>query len=418
MNNNYPKSLTFSKKESNINLIINGQGVFIFENHDNNKDCCFRIYNNSQTDGLQIKFTINSVLVNYLRDNEPLIDPTNISGLSNKEGVYYWFSIDYQNQRLYAGIGEARIANLIYKHQFDQTKLNKSFLESLISINIPKIGFIKPLKLLRDPITENIPLLIKDTQKLTMDDIAKNTYLPTAHLSSVARQLYDCISGEKFELDTVEFPDFSKAIEYSIATPGCWCYEKIKDKSTEFNPDEPNILETYLRITLGQNNGESPGIPYVMEIWPPNHYSPIHNHAGSNAVIRVLYGNINVSLFSFLCTDPEGIEACCTHNFVKNNITWISPTLNQVHQLKNVDPVKTCITIQCYMYDGDNGTHYDYFDYIDNDGNKQQYEPDSDMDFVKFKQLIKQEWDNRPKLESEPELTKLSWIEYLRQLFC
>ena len=59
----------------------------------------------------------------------------------------------------------------------------------------------------------------------------------------------------------------------------------------------------------------------------------------------------------------------------------------------NLDTNKsTCITIQCYMYDENNNVHYDYFDYIDDNGNKQQYEPDSDMDFVSFKELIKNEW--------------------------
>ena len=53
-----------------------------------------------------------------------------------------------------------------------------------------------------------------------------------------------------------------------------------------------------------------------------------------------------------------------------------------------------CITLQCYMYDEANKSHYDYFDYIDSDGNKHQYEPDSDMDFVEFRERMKKEWAN------------------------
>jgi hypothetical protein len=85
-------------------------------------------------------------------------------------------------------------------------------------------------------------------------------------------------------------------------------------------------------------------------------------------------------------------------NTYKNDVTWISPGLNQIHQLKNLESNKdTCMTIQCYMYDNQNIKHYDYFDYIDNNNKIQQYEPDSDMDFVDFKQLMKQEWNNRVK---------------------
>jgi hypothetical protein len=82
-------------------------------------------------------------------------------------------------------------------------------------------------------------------------------------------------------------------------------------------------------------------------------------------------------------------------DFEKDAVTWISPALNQVHQLKNVDDVVTCVTIQCYMYDGEDAAHYDYFDYLDSEGKVQQFEPNSDMDFVAFKELIRKEWASR-----------------------
>jgi predicted metal-dependent enzyme (double-stranded beta helix superfamily) len=236
-----------------------------------------------------------------------------------------------------------------------------------------------------------VPLLVKDTEHLTMDLIASGNHLPKTNLSIVAQKLYDCISGKKFLLDSPEFPEFSKAIEHSIKTPGKWCYERLKQKATEFDKDKPNEKETYLRITLGENNGESPGIPYVMEIWPVGHYSPIHNHAGASAIIRVLRGSIHVSLFPFLSGDE--VEPFAKADFKQGDITWISPALNQVHQLHNLDSNKdTCITIQCYMYKNDNTSHYDYFDYVDADGKTQQYEPDSDMEFLAFKALMRKEY--------------------------
>ena len=53
------------------------------------------------------------------------------------------------------------------------------------------------------------------------------------------------------------------------------------------------------------------------------------------------------------------------------------------------------MTIQCYMYDKEDKTHYDYFNYLDNTNTVQKYEPDSDMDFVAFKELMREEWYNR-----------------------
>jgi len=394
-----PKFLCLkSSNSTSCNLIVHGQGVFIF---DATKSTTFSIFNKTRTNGLHVKFTNDSIIVSGIQNAEELIDTNNKSGLITTNGAYYWFSLDSQNQILSAGVGEARKENVTYKYVFsnsDKTlfEANKAFLESLVTIEFDKT--ISPRRMLRDPITISVPLIVKNTDSLTMDDVAQGTYMPKANLSLMAQKLYDCIAGKNFVLDTPDFPDFTKAIEYSIKTPGLWCNQTLLNKSREFNKDKPNTAETYLRITLGQNNGESPGIPYVMEIWPPGHYSPIHNHGDSDAVIRVLHGAIQVSLFPFLCASKSGVNPFAVTTFKKDDVTWISPTLNQVHQLKNLDTnTETCITIQCYMYEENNLAHYDYFDYIDETGTQQQYEPDSDMDFVAFKALMKNEWASKPK---------------------
>lgn len=389
--NQKPKIVNINKSLTNkVNLIVHGQGIILFKATQN---CSINFINKYDKVALKVQFTQESVIVNMKPSNEPLIDLDNSNGLIKNDGAYYWFSLDSQNGCLYAGIGETRVENIIYSYNFsiENKKDTKYFLESLVSIYCDNLEIIK---LIRDPITLTIPLLVKNTEDLTMDDIAKGTYMPKANLTTMSQKLYDCIAGNKFVLNTPDFPDFIKAIEYSIATPGKWCYECLKEKANEFDKDKPNDKETYLRITLGQNNGESPGIPYVMEIWPVGHYSPVHNHGNSSAIIRVLNGSINVSLFPYLSSDYVAPFAIA--NFKKNDITWISPTLNQIHQLKNLEKNKdTCITIQCYMYENENIEHYDYFDYIDADNKIEQFDPNSDMDFIAFKETIRKEWNER-----------------------
>lgn len=371
--------------QRHYNLPIHGQGVFVFQSQS---PAIFFIYNRSENDGLRVEFTDTRVHVTEVYLNKPLIDTNNKQGLITNPTAFYWFSLDSQNQTLMAGIGEPRLETVIYTYRYEKSENNKAFLESMTSIEIPRNSLtMKALSIIKDPVTVQIPLYVKPTDDLTMLDIAKGDVMPSANLSQVNQKLYNCISGKKFNLDDADFPDFSKAIEYSIATPGLWCNTRLKEKATEFSKDKPNILETYLRITLGQNNGESPGIPYVMEIWPPAHYSPIHGHASANAVIRVLHGTIHVSLYAFLGAE----EPFASADFKKDDVTWIGPGLNQVHMLSNLGS-KTCVTIQTYMYDEANKSHYDYFDYLDDNGAKQQYEPDSDMDFVQFKELMKKEW--------------------------
>jgi predicted metal-dependent enzyme (double-stranded beta helix superfamily) len=380
-----PRCLTLGIAIDKVYLPVKGQGVVLF---DASGSCSLSFCDASGTAGLKVNFTDTNVLVNLQPSNEPLEDPQNTKGIVSQSGAYYWFSLDAQNTRLMAGIGEARKETAIYSYQWPWSHERKLFLESLVSVTTSNR---QVRSILRDPITRNVPLYVKNTDELTMDLVASNSYLPKANLSLVSQKLYDCIAGKQFVLDSPDFPQFSQAIEHSIRTPGKWCYERLKQKATEFNKDKPDEKETYLRITLGENNGESPGIPYVMEIWPVGHYSPIHNHAGASAIIRVLHGSINVSLFPFLSGDE--LQPFGKADFQKGDITWISPTLNQIHQLKNLETNKdTCITIQCYMYNHGNKTHYDYFDYLDQSGKTQQYEPDSDMDFLAFKALMKKEW--------------------------
>jgi mannose-6-phosphate isomerase-like protein (cupin superfamily) len=391
--NNGVRRVTIREAIPDLSLIVHGQGILSFTHTDTNKPCVIYFYDKDCVNGVKVEFTHKNVLVFQLPGLFPLIDTRNHGGLSENPDATYWLSLDSQNQTLYAGIGEARIETYIYTYKFSKEFLekNKAFLESIVYIRI-KDKATQPLRLIRDPITRSVPLLIKNTDELTMSDIAGGTIMPSANLSTMGQKLYRCISGRRFLLDDREFPEFSKAIEYSIATPGCWCNTTLKKKATEFNKDKPNLAETYLRITLGQNNGESPGIPYVMEIWPAGHYSPVHNHGGSDAVIRVLHGSIQVSLFPYLAASEPPFAIT---NFKEGDITWISPTLNQIHQLKNVEK-KACVTIQCYMYENEDTTHYDYFDYIDDAGKIDPYEPDSDMDFLEFKALMREEWFQRP----------------------
>jgi len=373
--------------EKTLSLIIGGQGVLIFKHLKPDDPCILKFHNKDLSLILTVEFTPKSV--NVFSGDSIFADENNTKGLIDDSAAYYWFSIDSMNQQLYAGIGETRLDTVIYKFEFvKKSGTTRDFLSSLTQVDISE--GVKALRLLRDPITMPIPMLIKASETLTMNDVAEGKILPSASLTPVNKKLYDYVSGKNFVLDDKDFPDFSKAIENSILTPGLWCNTRLKEKSTEFSKDKPNLLETYLRITMGQNNGESPGSPYVLEIWPIGHYSPVHSHAGANAIIRVLHGNIHVRLFPYL--SPK-VQSFGSATFKKDDITWVNTTLNQTHQLINPKSNnKTCITIQCYMYDEADNGHYDYFDYIDADGVKQQYEPDSDMDFIKFKALMKEEW--------------------------
>lgn len=371
---------------NNLALIIKGQGVVIFKALNDftpDASAVFSFYNKEKNVSISLQLEVGKLV---LMQNGQVLSEQNDTGLTTHARAFYWISLDAQKQYLRFGIGESRLETQTFEYHFPSDRNTKLFLESLTNFSFDDTQ-ISLLRLLRDPILDDVPLKVKNTDELTMDMIAEGAYMPKANLSTIAQKLYDNIAGKNFTLNTPDFPDFVEAIEHSIATPGCWCYEKLKEKAGEFGDKDPK--KVYLRITLGQNGGESPGIPYVMEIWPAGCYSPIHNHAGANAVIRVLHGQIDVKMFPYLGTEkPFGNEV-----FSEGHITWISPTLNQFHKLQNPNESgPTCITIQCYMYDENDLGHYDYFDYLSDDDDIKQYEPDSDMDFIAFKKCVREEW--------------------------
>ncbi|ENH66871.1 Cysteine dioxygenase [Fusarium oxysporum f. sp. cubense race 1] len=180
--------------------------------------------------------------------------------------------------------------------------------------------------------------------------------------------------------------ELPEAIDESCRDPKKVCGEILEGKNTFGDK-----LETYLRITIGDNLADSPGIPYVMEIWPPGHKSPIHQHGDASAVIRVLYGKIQVSWFDKV---EEGSPSQLIGNPVileEGKVTWLGKDQYQVHQLENTSDT-VCITLQCYQFDDDDRIHDEAFYWKDEEGHRRKFIPNSDKAYGQFVREVKAEW--------------------------
>lgn len=316
------------------------------------------------------------------------------AGLDDEQACPYWFSVDCHNRTLGYGKGEMRIKTRIASYGYapppEGTPDPYEWVGDVVAMRI-EAPIEAAIDVWRDPVTSEPALRLLPSEQITMQEIAEGSATVAANLPAACQILYANVAGAAFILDTPDFPDFSAAIEASINNPDGWCHKKLAAKAGEFDKKAPNPKETYLRITMGLNHGESPGVPFVMEIWPSGHYSPIHDHGNANAVIKVLHGSILVSLYPML--SPHHEEPFAQQSFPKGDVTWITPRLNQVHKLENVTPT-ACITIQCYLYDETNVTHYPYFDYLAQAATK-KFVPNSDMGFLAFKALMKEEWARR-----------------------
>ncbi|CAF3374954.1 unnamed protein product [Rotaria sp. Silwood2] len=309
----------------------------------------------------------------------------------------YWLSIDYDNLFIKYGQGEVRdrctllksdIPNIerdyVRKIQYAHISFNRS--RDLTQVKMFEQNV--KLKIGRNPVVDDPALIVVTPNQYTLDHIRNNNALPITRLNSHCQNLYYDVINWKFQDES--FPHFYEAIEHSSRNPTGWCCKRLLEKSNRFG--QPNILATYLRITIGRNRGTSPGVPYVLEIWPPGHYSPIHAHANTHGIIRVLYGEINVKIYrSLSLKKKKPIHETKVH---ENQVTWLSPGLNQIHQLENKSN-KTCITIQAYEYVTDEVSNYEYFDYITNDGESiRSFDPVSDINFFDFQNLMKDEWNS------------------------
>lgn len=386
--------------EATNKLILKGQGAVAVTTANNRE---FSIYLSASATEKFPGYALtvnqeNAIFYRYEPENQLIELKSELGvGIDSEKKCRYWLSIekikcslDSINFRLRYGKGEQRKLNILMEYTLADCKASESWIEDIEHIHFNSID-IQLGEIWRDPVTIEPPLLIFSRDAITMEMAATYKGTVVENLTSECQKLYANVSGQQFQLNTPDFPDFSEAIKQSIQNPKGWCYQTLKNKEKEFGEANPDA--TYLRITLGVNQGESPGIPYVLEIWPNGHYSPIHNHAGANAVIKVLHGEITVRLFDMLSVSHK--TPFKTATIKEGDITWITPRLNQTHQLHNETPHTVCVTVQCYLYNIEDNFHYECFDYIDNNGKKiEKFLPNSDMDFLAFKEQMKKEWES------------------------
>ncbi len=299
----------------------------------------------------------------------------------------YWLSLDSNNRRIRYGKGEMLRALMLYEFTWPD-KNDPDGMDALCRqlrhVSVRGATGVQ-LATLQIPVNLDPPPHLIAPAEVTMESIAANRASVAGDLPLACQRLYDNVAGPGMNLSPPDFPEFAQAIQYSIVTPGALCHTKLQEKDPSFG---------YLRVTLDSNQGDSPGQPYVLEIWPAGNGSPIHNHGQACAVIKVLHGQIQISWFSALSPHIEQPWGSTIAH--AGEVTFLTPDYYQIHQLKNPSPREGgqfCATIQCYRYADDNIVHYEYFDYIDE--KKQAIEhflPDSDWEYLEFKRLVQEEW--------------------------
>ena len=230
-----------------------------------------------------------------------------------------------------------------------------------------------------------------DSSKNTLFELNSNNYTFSASLPQACQELYHNVVQDGVYLDWSPGLDQYKltdAIRYSLESEDGLLHKKIEEKASEFGDNNPE--KTYLRVTLGMDRGNSPGIPYVLEIWPKKHGSPIHNHGNAYAVIKVLHGGLTIHVYN-KHTDSEKDKELTKFDVKQGDVTWISPNWYQTHKLWN-DTDDYCATIQCYQYGGNDNLHWPYFDYVKSNRVIDEFVPNSDFTFREMREKVLKEY--------------------------
>ena len=228
------------------------------------------------------------------------------------------------------------------------------------------------------PLIANWPFAVKDSSEVSLFELDSNNYILSGSLPPECKELYRNIYSARIDLDWVPLHQtnrLSDAIRYSFETEGKILYNKLKSKKMK-----------YIRVTVGPSRSTSPGIPYVVELWPKNMGSPIHCHGNSYGVIKVLHGGLRVEIYN------RDMKTLIKHfNIQKGNITWMSPHWYQSHRLFN-DTADFSATIQCYRYGLSDTKQWPYFDYVNEDGSRGEFLPNSDFTFTELYEKVTGEY--------------------------
>jgi len=434
-------------------LTVAGQGIVTFTLTKDAKDMPDSVsilFETKQDEFPRLVFTLSKEEAVFEREDAPgnrqviqsiKKSPAVPDGFSKgmaKDNLFtqYWISIDSWNKVFRFGKGEMRLAAVLVEQVYGKVQM-------LMDEEQKEFSWVKELKHVRveddskdlvcldanwtEPVVREPAVAVIADRLLTMDkaaslghtkrvlsedevfrvyDIGTTTF---SSLSIENQRLYGNIIG--FSLES----RFLQALEYSLRDPDGLGYKILKYKldHPEFDDDNSVPLidqddytykEIYLRITLGSAQGDSPGVPYVMEIWPGGCGSPIHNHGGTYAIIKVLSGQIDIDLHRQLPLNSDPPLPLRHVSFQKDQITLITPQANQIHRLRNLKQhTSTCVTIQCYTYPDHDEVHDPFFHYVEGDlpTKSEGFNPLSDCDFRMFKAKVLKKWIK----DGSPEMT-------------
>ena len=414
---------TVQQDGETLNFPNNGRGVFIYTRKILQGDVV-EIYlalehindrTKPRNNFIQLKLDSEgaefSVIADGSRQNIFIKDgrATGSSGLEEGKVASYWISVDRDSYLVKYGKGymmkETTFKLIDFNDKRNQTA-RQNVVDTFFNATLPLYLMVfktpeyaiapKPLieaeptfQFRTRPLAGNLPPLVKDSSAVTLFDLDRGEFTFSDDMPTVCQELYNIVKGLELEYPENPVIRLSDAMQYSINTEGKFLNNIIKSKKGEFGADD----EVYIRVTLGPDMRTAPGIPFVLEIWPSGCKSPIHNHGGSCAIIKVLFGRIQIRIYNKATNPPSKMEPLLKFDAKQGDFTWMDENWYQAHQLINTTN-DFCATIQSYRYADNDKIKWPGFDYIkDGDFSAQKiFYPTSDTSFITMRRKVLEEY--------------------------
>ena len=415
---------------------VNGQGTFIYTRKFTGKDETGEFAIVVTPEKLELGEKPHEYIALHVTPTKASFEKMEKCGESGieKEGIgsepkrllSYWFSYDRDACTVKYGKGYRMVETTLLSHDFleneSREQLEKFFNaakpiyvmvffagEDELAVKTPLIEVESTFQFDENPLVGNYPPLVLDSDKVSLLDVDQNLFMFSSSLPLACKELYSNIRN--MELEYPAHPDFpgiklSDAIRYSLTTEGMMLANIIKKKQEKKKSDDAKS-EVYIRVTLGPDMRTGPGVSYVLELWPSKCKSPVHNHGASCAVIKVLFGQIQIKIFNKGGNPPTTTDFIKKFDAVKDDVTWMDSNWYQSHQLVNTTS-DYCATIQCYKYAAGDKIHWPGFDFVAVGEQEQEHVldtfiPDSDATFQKMRNTVLKEYQDHLacKMQSE-----------------
>ncbi|KAF2157212.1 cysteine dioxygenase [Myriangium duriaei CBS 260.36] len=131
-------------------------------------------------------------------------------------------------------------------------------------------------------------------------------------------------------------------------------YKPHKDDWKKYGQADPS--KAYVRLLVDSINGRS---NLLFLVWNPRRKSPIHDHADSHCVMKIIQGSLQEVVYQnpTLTGNPADMKVKKSTHYQKDEIAYISDDIG-LHEVINNDPDDVAISL--HLYTPPNAADYGY----------------------------------------------------------